>query len=52
MKGVALQTVVLLTLAVIVMAVALWFLVYLVDLEILFPSDLRTLKQYSTCALA
>lgn len=52
MKGVALRTVILLTLAVIVMAIALWFLVYLADFEVLFPSDLRILKQYSTCALA
>ncbi len=54
MKGrLAIRTVVLLALGIIVMAIALWFLTYLVDFDALFLSnDQRILKQYATCALA
>jgi hypothetical protein len=38
--------------AVIVIAIALYSLVFVSAFEALFPSDLTTLKQYSTCALA
>lgn len=54
MKGsVAVRTVVLLVIAVIVIAVALYFLVFVVNFDSLFLSnDQRILKQYATCALA
>jgi len=51
-KGLAIGTVVKLVIVIIVIAVSLFFLSALADLELLFPSDLTTLKQYSTCALA
>jgi len=41
-----------LIIVVIVIAVSLFFLTAVVDLELFFPSDITTLKQYSTCALA
>lgn len=53
MKGLALRTVVLLIIAIIVMAVALYFLVYITNFDAFFLSnDQRILKQYSSCALA
>lgn len=54
MKGrVAIRTVILLVVAVLVIAVALYFLVYVTNFDSLFLSnDQRILKQYATCALA
>lgn len=53
MKGLAVSTIILLIIGVIVMAVALYFLVYVTNFDALFLSnDQRILKQYSSCALA
>lgn len=54
MKGrLAVRTIILLAIAVIVIAVALYFLVYVTNFDTLFLSnDQRILKQYATCALA
>lgn len=53
MKVVTISTVILLVMAVIVIAVALYFLVYITNFDSLFLSnDQRILKQYATCVLA
>lgn len=52
MRGLAASKLVGLIIIVIVIAVSLFFLTAVADLELLFPSDLTTLRQYSTCALA
>lgn len=53
MKGVHWKVIIGLVIAVIVMAIALYFLVYVENFDSLFLSnDQRILKQYATCALA
>lgn len=52
-KGLAVATTIKLVIAVIVIAIAVYFITYLANFDWLFLSnDQRTLKQYSTCALA
>ena len=52
-KGLAVATTIKLVIAVIVIAIAVYFITYLANFDWLFLSnDQWTLKQYSTCALA
>lgn len=52
-KGIAVATTIKLVIAVIVVAIAVYFITYIANFDWLFLSnDQRTLKQYSTCALA
>lgn len=53
MRSIALRTVILLVVSVMVIAVALYFLVFVTNFDSLFlANDQRILKQYTTCVLA